>query len=202
MAIRAIFFDFDGVLVDSEPLHWKTWADVLKTKGIELGYEDYLRRFIGVSSREMLRILWQDLGRPFDTEVFQAWYAEKRALFRRGDLRVPPELAGFIAGRLSGYRLGVVSSSRRSEVEPYLASAGLRPRMDILVCAEDVTHLKPSPEPYRKASELAGLAPGDCLVVEDSDAGEQSAREAGMQAVRVMAPGEVEERLRTVLSVR
>lgn len=196
MAIRAIFFDFDGVLVDSEPLHWETWAEVLKPQGIDVSFEDYSRRFIGVSSREMVRLLCQEAGRPFDLERFQAWYAEKRALYASRDLDVPDELARFLRHNLNGYRLGVVSSSRRSEVEPCLERSGIRTRLDVLVCAEDAAALKPSPAPYVRAGELAGIPAAECLVVEDSDAGQQSAQGAGMQVVRVAGPGEVVDRLR------
>jgi beta-phosphoglucomutase len=194
--IRAIFFDFDGVLVDSEPLHWETWSNVLGPKGIQVCFEDYRRRFIGVSNRAMVRELCRDAGYPFDPEEFQLWYAEKRALYAQRDLRVPDELAGLIRDGLTGYRLGVVSSSRRSEVEPYLIRAGVRERLEILVCAEDAAELKPSPEPYRKAAALADLPAPECLAVEDSDAGEQSAAGAGMRVLRVAAPGEVAARLR------
>jgi beta-phosphoglucomutase len=188
MALRAIFFDFDGVLVDSEPLHWETWAEVLKPEGIALGREEYWRRFIGVSSREMMRLLWQDGGRPFDQDLFQTWYARKRALYAARELRVPDDVAEFIRSQLGDYRLGVVSSSRRSEVEPYLEGSGIRKRIEVLVCAEDVTELKPSPAPYRRAADLAGLPPEDCLAVEDSEAGVASATGAGMHAVRVEGP--------------
>jgi beta-phosphoglucomutase len=193
--IRAIFFDFDGVLVDSEPLHWETWSNVLRPQGIQVSLEDYRRRFIGVSNRAMIRDLCREAGRQFDPEEFQLWYAEKRALYAQRDLRVPADLARLIREGLSGFRLGVVSSSRRSEVEPYLVRAGVRERLEILVCAEDAAQLKPSPEPYRKAAALAGLPAPDCLAVEDSDAGEQSAAGAGMQVLRVAAPEEVAARL-------
>src|SRR5688500_15545335 len=105
MALRAIFFDFDGVLVDSEPLHWETWAEVLKPEGIALGFEDYGRRFIGVSSREMMRLLWQEGGRPFDPDLFQTWYARKRALYSARELSVPDDVSQFIRNQLGDYRL-------------------------------------------------------------------------------------------------
>ncbi len=191
MAFRAILFDFDGVLVDSEPLHWETWAEVLKPEGIELSLEEYRRRFIGVSSREMMRLLWQERGRPFDQHLFQSWYARKRALYATRELRVSQEVAQFIRNELGQYRLGVVSSSRRSEVEPYLVRSGIRERLEVLVCAEDAAELKPSPAPYRRAAEAMNLPPEQCLAVEDSEAGVASATGAGMQAVRVAGPGSV-----------
>ena len=117
MVIRAIFFDFDGVLVDSEPIHYETWSAVLAPKGIRVSFEDYCRRFIGVSNREMIRALCQDHARPFDLDLFQAWYAEKRALYDHKELDIPPDLVEFIRNGLNGYLLGVVSSSRHSEVD-------------------------------------------------------------------------------------
>ena len=202
MAIRAIFFDFDGVLVDSELLHWETWSEVLKPKGIVVTWRDYSRRFIGVSNRAMIQMLCRDAGQVFDLHLFDAWYAEKRTLYQARHLRIPDDLVRFILEGLIGYRLGVVSSSQRSEVEPYLERSGVRARLDVIVCAEDASEWKPSPEPYRRAAELAGIAPGACLVVEDSEAGAESARQAGMTVVRVTGPGEVVAQVRGVLHVR
>ncbi len=188
---RAVFFDFDGVLVDSEPVHWETWSTVLRPHGITMALEDYMRRFVGVSNREMIRTLCAEAGRPFDWDKFQAWYGEKKALYRERDLRVPEGLARFIREGLDGLCLGVVSSSQRVEVEPYLVKSGIRERMSVLVCAEDVERLKPWPDPYRKAGELAGVPAGECLAVEDSEAGERSAGSAGMEVLRVPRPEEV-----------
>jgi beta-phosphoglucomutase len=199
MAIRAICFDFDGVLVDSEPIHWETWSEALKPDGITINYEDYCRRFIGVSNRDMIRRLCEEARIPFDHDRYESWYRQKRRLYRRRRLQVPLELVSYIKTGLDAYRLAVVSSSGRVEVEPYLVQSGIRERFDAVVCAEDVAELKPSPLPYVRAADLIQIRPEECLAVEDSDAGIESARGAGMSVLRVAGPSVVADGVRRAL---
>jgi len=206
--IRAIFFDFDGVLVDSEPLHFECWLEVLAGEGMPFTYEHYARHFIGVSNRAMVEMLCRDFGRPFHRKSFEASYARKKLLYNDrfpGRCGVPAELTGLLVTGLSYYLLGVVSSSARSEVEPHLVEPGIRQRLDVLVCAEDVEKLKPAPDPYLRALELVSrtqrVSATQCLVIEDSGPGEESARAAGMEVLRVSGPAEVAARVRGILNV-
>ena len=195
--IQAIFFDFDGVLVDSEPLHYASWMEALAGQGIRITPEEYARRFTGVSDTSMVGLLCREFGRPGDEAVFAKCKERKSALYRERapmTCRIPEDLLTLIATSSKVYPIGVVSSSNRLDVEPHLVAHGIREAVATLVCCEDVARLKPAPDPYVRARELASAASGrelkatDCLVVEDSDAGTEAGRAAGMRVVRVPGP--------------
>jgi HAD superfamily hydrolase (TIGR01509 family) len=95
---------------------------------------------------------------------------------------------------LNGVKLGVVTASARSEIEPVLERAGVRALLDVLVCRDDVEHPKPAPDQYLEAVQQLGTA--KALAVEDSEAGLASARAAGLDVVHVKHPEEVPQRVR------
>ena len=206
--IRAVFLDFDGVLVDSEPLHYECWAQVLRPLGIVFSQEDYTARYVGVSNRAMVQDLCDRFGRPGGRDFFEAQYREKKVLYARRaatELRIPADLIGLLLTPGNSLDFGVVTSSNKSEVEPCLIAAGIRDRLAVLVCDRDVQRLKPEPDPYLKALELLSargetLRASSCLVVEDSGPGVESAQRAGMQVLQVRHPDEVASRLQMVLS--
>ena len=209
--IRAIFFDFDGVLVASEPVHYQCWAEVLAAYGMPLTEQFYFEHFVGVSNQEMIEILCLHYGKAHSRVFFQECYTKKKALYATRVLeacRTPDDLVAFIRGQARTYRLGVVTSSARSEVEPLLVRQGLRESFSVLVCgSEQVKNLKPAPDPYLWALELVNarahqtLQPQECLVVEDSGPGAESGRLAGMRVLLVAQPEEVSSRLRDILNV-
>lgn len=185
MSFDAILFDFDGVLVDSEPLHYDCWRDILIPYGFRLTWEEYERNCIGISDKAMIRSLCRIAGRD---ELFEpVWndYPRKKAMFReRIAQSVPmPESTREMLLSLEGYRLAVVSSSGRLEIEPVLEAAGVRPVFETIVTGEDVTRLKPEPEPYLKAAAQLGAARP--LVVEDSEAGVAAGHAAGFAVIRI-----------------
>src|SRR5262249_37944625 len=201
--IRAVFFDFDGVLVDSEPLHLECWAEVLAEYGMALDAAQYLEKFIGVSNQEMIEILCRQNGRGFDRRFFTECYDKKKKIYEKRieRCRTPEELAEFIRTRSRDFRFGVVSSSARCEVEPHLVREGLREPIAAMVCQEDGEEFSPARELYRLALRLVNagagrvIEPAECLVVEDSGPGAESGRLAGMEVVRVSGPEEVCERI-------
>jgi beta-phosphoglucomutase len=197
----AILFDFDGVLMDSEPLHWRCWAEVLQPLGIMLDWEYYRSFCIGIDDREMIRMMAARADPPREWEHLWAQYPAKRELFRSRTLAAPP-FAGGVAGLLEelrpAYRMAVVTSSGRAEIEPMLDAGGLRGFFDALVCARDVPHHKPAPDPYLLAAKLLDArAP---LVVEDSEAGIASGRAAGFEVLAVTDPASMADLVRARLS--
>jgi len=182
---EAILFDFDGVLVDSEPVHFECWREVLKPFGLELDWPTYRDQGIGISDRELLAVLCRQVTPPLDVDVLVAEYPRKKALFRSLMLERRPFSADVLdlISKLSQRRLGVVTSSGRAEVEPVLEAAGVRHAFEVAVFGGDVRRLKPAPDPYLLAVERLGVA--TALVVEDSDAGEASARAAGLDVLRI-----------------
>lgn len=185
---EAIFFDFDGVLVDSEPLHYHCWSDVLAPFGIRFSWEDYVANCVGVADRILVERFRAMADRDVSFDTLWAEYPRKQALFRERMLaQVPmPRATRELLARLQRYKLAVVSSSARSEVEPPLIEAGVRGYLNELICAEDVGSHKPSPEPYLEAARR--LAVRRALVVEDSEAGQASARAAGFDVLHIPHP--------------
>ena len=192
---EAILFDFDGVLVDSEPIHYECWMEVLAPYGFRVDWDTYSREWIGVSDRDMIRRFCASADPPLDFEAIWAQYPHKTEVFRSRMAERPVfhQDTLRVLDQLQDYKLAVVSSSARTEVEPPLIRAGIRERFGALVCGREVQNLKPAPDPYLKAAEMLGA--GAALVVEDSDAGEASGRAAGFDVLRLRHPSELAEEL-------
>jgi HAD superfamily hydrolase (TIGR01509 family) len=182
---EAILFDFDGVLVDSEPVHFVCWQEILQPFGLELDWKTYCEKGIGVSDRAMLTMLCKQSDPPLDIELLAAEYPRKKDMFRTKMLAAPSISSTVInlLDSLAAYKLAVVTSSGRSEVEPILEAAGIRSRFHAAVFGGDVKYLKPAPDPYRLAVERLGVS--RALVIEDSEAGIASGIAAGLDVLRV-----------------
>jgi beta-phosphoglucomutase len=199
-AFDAILLDFDGVLLDSEPVHCECWAAVLRPLGVSLTWEFYRGHCIGIDDREMLRTLAAQSDPPRDWNQLWALYSAKKQLFQQRMAANPafhPALDGLLAELHVRHKLAVVSSSACSEIEPLLVSGNLRRYFDTIVGGDSVQRHKPEPEPYLLAASRLGVAAP--LVVEDSDAGIASGRAAGFEVLRVQSAAEVPDALRRVV---
>jgi beta-phosphoglucomutase len=189
MTFDSVLFDFDGVLADTEPLHYSCWREILEPYGIQLDWGFYLKQCVGVSDRMMIEHLAAERVPPVPFDDLWVECETKRLMFSSRIMAAPPfldETVRLIRDLSLRYKLAVVSSSGRSEVEPPIVKAGIRDCFGAMVCGREVAHLKPAPDPYLKAAELLGArAP---LVVEDSDAGVASGRAAGFEVVRISTP--------------
>lgn len=198
----SVLFDFDGVLADTEPIHWSCWVDTLAPLSIELTWDTYCANCIGVADRDMVVFLASLATRPVEVESLRPHYEAKKDLFRRRIHEANPcsdETIELIRS-LGDYRLAVVTSSGRGEVEPVLDRAGIRSYLHAVVFGEDVQRHKPAADPYLlAAARLGALRP---LVVEDSSAGVASARAAGFDVVKVASPAEVAGAVRAMLKGR
>ncbi len=196
----AILFDFDGVLIDSEPLHWKAWSEIVRPYGIEIDWPTYQRVAVGITDRKLVRVLAALGDPPADPQAIFDDYPAKRKLFLKLALAAPvisEETTGFIKS-LQNYKLALVTSSFRSEVEPVLEAAGIARCFEVLIDSQQVQQHKPSPEPYLMAAKKLGAA--HPLVVEDSDAGVASGRAAGFDVLRVASPAEMPGKVRAALA--
>lgn len=195
-ACQAILFDFDGVLVDSEPVHFRCWRDLCAPLGIASDWQTYSENFIGVSTRQMLQSFCDRPACGTTIESLLELLPDKRRMFVDILCRERPFAADCHAmlQSLSAYRLAIVTSSNRAEVEPVLEAVGIRQYFGAVVCGGDVQRHKPFPDPYLKAAELLGVS--TALVVEDSDVGVQSAQAAGFEVLRVGNPAEAWPALR------
>jgi HAD superfamily hydrolase (TIGR01509 family) len=203
-AFEAILFDFDGVLVDTEPLHYECWLETISRHGLTLPWEEYVAKCIGISDKTMIQALCDANGRPDLFDVIWAEYPSKKALFReRAVAKVPMlEATRGLLRSLTGYKLAVVSSSGRTEVEPILAAAGVLDCFDTLVTGREAGELKPSPDPYLAAAARLGVT--RALVVEDSEAGIASGRAAGFEVLAIPSaeamPRLLQQRLKSAAS--
>jgi beta-phosphoglucomutase len=190
--VRAVLFDFDGVLVNSEPLHYRALRECLLPEGIQITEEEYAGSYLAYDDAEAIRVALEQHGHPFDGSRVRAIAERKALLFDELLDSVPffpgaPELVRALSREVP---LAIASGALHGEIERILSAGGLRDAFTAIVAADDVTRGKPHPEPYLTAmAAVAPLAPGlaaeDCLVVEDSMPGIAAGRAAGMKVLAV-----------------
>jgi len=184
--VRAVVFDCDGVLVESEMLGLRSLHMALRDAGLEMPMES-LTRFSGRSHHETLIELEQEsgvslLGRNLD-ERMQLHYM---GLIRSNGLRPCPGIPEFIAALKQKYiPFTLASSGPRRKVLLSLRSSGLEPDFPDFISGDDVSRAKPAPDPYLAAAAILDINPSDCLAIEDSPNGIRSARAAGMRVIAV-----------------
>jgi beta-phosphoglucomutase len=194
---EAILFDFDGVIVDSEPIHYECWREILLPYGLDLDWGVYAEKGIGISDRAMLAMFAAEKDPPLDIEMLIGEYPRKKDMFRNRMLAEPSissEVIELLESLRGAYKLAVVTSSGRNEVEPILEAAGILSKFDTAIYGGDVKRLKPAPDPYLLAAERLQI--GRALVVEDSDAGVASGTAAGHDVLQVKNQAEMVERVR------
>lgn len=195
--LRAILFDFNGVVVDDEPLHCRMFRRVFDEDGIPLTEETYYARYLPMDDHSLVKAVYRDLERPLRPEQLAETVARKERYYRaamRAGVALFPGVPEFIRRAAGLYPLGMASGAAREEIEFILTNAGLRDRFVAIVAAEDVTKGKPDPECFVKALTALNEArrpqhdpilPEDVLVVEDSPAGIRGAKEAGMRCLAI-----------------
>ncbi|MDP9121155.1 MAG: HAD family phosphatase [Acidobacteriota bacterium] len=196
--LRAILFDFNGVLVDDEPVHLELLQRILGEEGIGLSPEDYYGQYLGLDDRGCLTAVLAANGLAVTPPRLMRLIARKASYYqehmRRGYPFFPGAVELIAACARSGLMMGVVSGALREEVEGALGQAGLRPSFKVLVTAEDVEAGKPDPEGYLRALDALNslpplperlLHPHEVLAVEDSPAGLDAAAEVGLVTLGV-----------------
>lgn len=186
-------FDFDGVLANSEPLHFQSFRDVLATRGIVLTRADYYGRYLGFDDAGAFAAIGRDRQRIWSPDEIAALVrekAEQMTELERGASMLFPGAAGIVRQAAAAVPIAIASGALGHEIRRILEREGLTACFDAIVSAEDTARSKPAPDPYKKAVALLGarlenLAPGECVAVEDSVWGLQSAREAGLRTVAV-----------------
>ena len=194
--LRAVIFDFNGIIVDDEPIHFKLFQRVLGEEGITLTEKDYYARYLGFDDRGAFSAGYHENKRSLSENKLAELIARKAAYYQeaiRDHVTIFPGVETLIANLSPRLPLAVASGALRDEIETILSTAALLQRFTAIVAAEDVRHGKPEPEIFLKALEQinAGrdahdqINAGDCVVIEDSKEGIKGARRAAMKCLAV-----------------
>ena len=195
--IQAIFFDFNGVIIDDERLQMEAYKEVLHEHGIELTASDYYSA-LGLDDKGFVRAAFARAGKQLSDEVMKIVLEGKGVRHRKAiedELPLFPGVMTFLKATSRHYSLGIVSMATRDDIQYVLDRARLGTLFSVIVSAEDVHLCKPAPDCYlagfeklndkRRGDRLLPLLPGECLVIEDSPPGIQSGRGAGMRTLGI-----------------
>lgn len=194
MNYKAVLFDMDGVIVDSEPLHVAAFQATLRRYGHDLSDEQYKQHFAGKTDEAGFNQYFDFVGETVDLSVVMDEKA-KEYLRLAADRLVPYpgviELIRELADKT--VPLGLVTGSLRAEAEVTLKAFDIEQYFSIIVAAEDISKSKPSPEGYLKGAEALGVHPEKCVVIEDAPSGVRAAAAAGMRCLAVATTHTPEE---------
>lgn len=183
--LKALIFDFDGVIVDTETQWYEIYRDWLKEEyNYDLNIRDYLV-CVGANSRELFAFLREAIGPEVDGEAFERSATDE--FIRRSS--VLPPMKGVEAlikdAKARGLKLAIATSATRRKPESHLKRLGLLEYFDAFSTAELCENIKPAPDLFLKAAELLKVSPEECLAIEDSGNGLISANRAGMRCLLV-----------------
>lgn len=197
--LKAVVFDLDGVIVDSEPIHYQAFLEVARERGAQFDYETYLQRYVGYDDRDGFAAILADTGVTLpasDTQqLIHNWCLKKGEVFAsivaRG-LQPMPGVLALIEQIADSMPLAIATGASREDAHLILSGMNLQHRFNPIITAADVVHSKPDPQTYSLAvDQLAQrhrhlrLRPENCLAIEDTTAGIASARAAGLQTLAV-----------------
>jgi HAD superfamily hydrolase (TIGR01509 family) len=195
--IKAIFFDFNGVIIDDEPLQMEAYKEVLREQEIVLTESDYYSA-LGMDDKTFVRAAFERANKPLTDEALKMTLEAKGLRHRQfieDELPLFHGVVTFLKASSRSFSLGVVSMATRDEIEYTLNRARLSALFSVVVTAEDVNVCKPASDCYRiglaklnqklRDKRDLPLLPGECLVIEDSPPGIESGRAAGMRTLGV-----------------
>jgi beta-phosphoglucomutase len=194
--LRALIFDFNGIIVDDEPIHFELFKQVLAEEGIKLTEADYYARYLGFDDRGAFTAAYREHGRSLDEKLLARLIDRKTIYYQseiRSKVRIFPGVEKLVTTLVPVLPLAVASGALKQEIETILSAAGLLKHFAVIISAEDVDHGKPEPEIFLKALARLNaqvedghpIDAADCLVIEDSKEGIRGARRAGMKCLAV-----------------
>jgi beta-phosphoglucomutase len=188
MLIKAIVFDFDGVLANSEPLHLRSYQEIFEPHGVKLDAKTYCERYLGFDDEGAFRQIADDFGLILADEEIELLMVQKsrrlEALLTNVNVMYPG--AASCARTLAAvWPVGIASGALRHEIELMLRGTGLLDTFKFIVAAGETDRTKPAPDPYLRAAELHGVPPSACVAIEDSHWGLESARTAGLRTIAI-----------------
>ena len=191
--LQALIFDFDGIIANTEPLHYAGLHHTLKEIGIELTEAEYYADYLGYDDRGCILAALSANRRPADAATIGRLMKRKAEAYLESVKHhqvIFPGVIAFVQEAARTYPLAIASGALRHEIEYILETAGLRSAFLHITSAEDVTRGKPDPQPFLMALKAlqqrhAALTSASCLVIEDSLPGIRGALAAGMKVLAV-----------------
>ena len=192
--LRAVIFDFNGIIVDDEPIHFELFQKVLAEEGIELTNDAYYARYLGFDDRGAFSFGYHEHNRPLSPQKLAELIARKADYYQeaiRNHVAIFPGVRKLVAELAQSLPLAVASGALRNEIETILTSADLIHHFKAVVSAEDVERGKPEPDIFLQAlaalnvDNSDAIQAGECVVIEDSKEGIKGARRAGMKCLAV-----------------
>ena len=190
--LQAVFFDFDGVIADSEPRHLQAYQAVLRRDGIDLSREQYYERYLGYDDVGLFQALMEDRRLAIDGAKIDEWIAAKSKLIESllsGDDVLFPGAVDCVQRCAAHVPLAVASGALEPEIELVLGHAGLRNSFKAIASASDGVRGKPAPDLYllaiAKLRQFCAVDAGSSIAIEDSHWGLEAARAAGLRCVAV-----------------
>ncbi len=201
--MKAVVFDMDGVLFDTEKLCMDSWCTIAKEQNVP-DMEEVFPKCIGRNAKDTEKIIYEHYGKDFDYEGFckitSEWfwnYVEEKGLPVKIGVR---EILDYL--QKEGYAIGLASSTKYSSVMHHLAEAKITDYFSVVVTGDMVEHSKPNPDIYLLACERLGVSPKEAYAIEDSFNGIRAAYGAGMKPIMVpdlLSPDEEMEKLSTLI---
>jgi beta-phosphoglucomutase len=183
---RAVLWDLDGTLVDSEEFHWQSWEHALGLDGVRVTYEQFKSTFGQRNDRILRGWLGVESTDERISRIAEAKEAEYRRLAQVHGLTPLPGAAEWLVRlQADGWKQAIASSAPRQNVEVMLRALHLEPYFNAIVASEDVTRGKPDPQVFLAGAARLSVPPARCIVVEDAAAGVEAAKRAGMRCVGV-----------------
>jgi HAD superfamily hydrolase (TIGR01509 family) len=191
--IRAVVFDFDGLILDTEEPVYRSWLEVYEAHGEELPFERWVQ-IVGSTTTGFhpQHHLEERLGRALPKEVLDRRIGRRTELVLAQKL-LPGVVEHLAAAKAMGLKRGVASSSTRDWVSGHLARLGILDSFDCLRCRDDVANAKPEPDLYLAVLECLGVRASEAIAVEDSPNGVMAAKRAGLRCVAI--PNSITARL-------
>jgi beta-phosphoglucomutase len=187
--ISAIVFDFDGVIVDSEPVHLRAYQEVLEPRGVSMPREEYYARYLGFDDAGVFTEVARERGWTLSDGDLTSLIDEKTrvfdALLAGGEVVLYPHAAECLARLAAVWPLGIASGALRHEIEATIKGRALDRYIKFIVASGETPRSKPAPDPYARAAALHGVPPGACLAIEDSRWGIKSAKAAGLWCIGI-----------------
>jgi beta-phosphoglucomutase len=185
---RAVVFDFDGVLADTERLHLRAYQEVFGRRGWTLDEREYFDQYLGYDDAYLFETFGQQRGLAFDAATRDDLFREKVASFAAlvaSGQALFPDAAACVKALSARFALAIASGSLHEEIVRVIEPAALAPYFPVIVGADDVGRSKPAPDPYLAAVERLGVLPSSAVAVEDSRWGLFAARTAGLRRIGV-----------------